>query len=221
MFNITRTYPAPDCIARNRYNDTEVTEVLKPLFHAKCYLCERNEVQDAEVEHLIPHEGDDNLKYNWDNLFYSCSRCNGIKSNRHKNILNCSDSSIDIFNQIICKMPSMPDDDVVVLPNINPPNLSIANTVGLLNECYNLKNTGLRKISRESLIEQMFFYYSRFIEARMTLKDPSKGHSRKSDAKEILEAMLKVEHPFSIFWRWHYLGDTFLTANYPDLRDGF
>ncbi|EBP3338655.1 HNH endonuclease, partial [Salmonella enterica] len=160
MFNITRTYPAPDCIARNRYNDTEVTEVLKPLFHAKCYLCERNEVQDAEVEHLIPHEGDDNLKYNWDNLFYSCSRCNGIKSNRHKNILNCSDSSIDIFNQIVCKMPSMPDDDVVILPNINPPTLSIASTVGLLNECYNLKNTGLRKISRESLIEQMFFYYS-------------------------------------------------------------
>ncbi|WP_170994934.1 HNH endonuclease, partial [Escherichia coli] len=82
MFNVIRTYPAPDCIARNRYNDTDVTEVLKPLFYAKCYLCERNEVQDAEVEHLIPHEGDDNLKYNWVNLFYSCSRCNGIKGNR-------------------------------------------------------------------------------------------------------------------------------------------
>lgn len=219
MFNVTRTYPEPSCLAKKEYNHPDVVDALRDIFYDKCYLCERANIQDVEIEHLVPHEGNDVLRFQWNNLFYSCSRCNSIKSNKHKDILDCSDGTLDIFNKIRCIMPSIPDGDVCIEAADN--GVQTIKTVDLLKECYNLENTALRGVSRESLIENMYFYYARFMDARMTLKDLSLGRSRKNDAKETIEAMLAVEHPFSIFWRWHYLGDKFLVQKYPDLRQGF
>jgi len=54
MFNVTRTYPAPDSIARGHYNKEDVLQILKPMFFEKCYLCERDDIQDVEVEHFCP-----------------------------------------------------------------------------------------------------------------------------------------------------------------------
>ncbi|WP_339605548.1 hypothetical protein [Vibrio sp. B1-2] len=39
--------------------------------------------------------------------------------------------------------------------------------------------------------------------------------------EETFEAMLNVEYPFSIFWRYYYLNDSFLVGKYPQLRVGF
>ena len=40
-----------------------------------------------------------------------------------------------------------------------------------------------------------------------------------TNGKEGIEAMLGVKHPFSAFWRWQYLNDSFLKQKYPDSFD--
>ncbi|MFB2668079.1 HNH endonuclease [Shewanella xiamenensis] len=221
MFNVTRTYPAPDSIAKNQYNKDDVINKLKPMFFEKCYLCERDDIQDVEVEHFVPHESNCALKYNWDNLYYSCSRCNSIKSNTHINLLDCTDTQINIGALIRCLMPSTPDGNVKVEATIGTNCDKTKNTVKLLEECYNLGNTALRGISRETLMEQMWEHYTDLLLARQILRNKKSGRSFKQGAEETIEAMLKVEHPFSIFWRYYYLNDSFLIKHYPHLRSGF
>lgn len=79
------------------------------------------------------------------------------------------------------------------------------------------RNTALREVSREALMEQIFEYMCSFINARRDLKNPSAGRTVKQNVLETIEVMLNSRHPFSAFWRWQYLDDSFLTTNYPEL----
>lgn len=221
MFNVTRTYPAPNSIKKNQYNKEDVLAALRRMFFDKCYLCERDNIHDAEVEHFIPHQSNKALKFDWDNLYYSCSRCNSIKSNTHVNLLDCANASIDVGRMINCMMPSVPDGKVIVAATIAAPCANTTNTIDLLEQCYNLKNTALRSISRDSLIEQMWDHYTELLQARKVLRKGNSGSTAKVTAEEIIEAMLVITHPFSIFWRYYYLNDAYLVKNYSKLRVGF
>ena len=114
-----------------------------------------------------------------------------------------------------------PDSEVLVEPTDTTPSQETLNTVELLKLCYNNSSTALRGVSREALMEQIFDYMCTFINARRLLKNPSTGNTIRQDALETIEAMLKAKHPFSAFWRWQYLDDNFLTANYPELGSTF
>ncbi|XDF77917.1 HNH endonuclease [Aliivibrio fischeri] len=221
MFNVTRLAEAPECLSHgNQYNHEQVVNALKRMFFEKCYLCERNDIQDVEVEHFNPQQAGGG-RTDWNNLYYSCSRCNSLKSNTHTNLLDCTDTTINISRKIRLVMTVAPDDDVLVEATDENPCEQTQNTVRLLNECYNSTNTALRGVSREALIEQIYEYMIAFMTARNLLKKPSTGRSIKEGAIETIEAMLSVEHPFSTFWRWQYLHDSFLTARYPELEELF
>ena len=67
------------------YNTPEVNEALKEMFRKKCYICENKEgISSYQIEHLIPHRGNIDLKYDWKNLFLSCAHCNNIKNDRYE-----------------------------------------------------------------------------------------------------------------------------------------
>jgi len=221
MFNVIRPNGIPASLAKRQYNHTDVVSVLKPMFYGKCYLCERDEIQDVEVEHFEPHMSIDAVKFDWNNLYYACSRCNSLKSSTHNGLLDCTDSSISVFREIILKMSVATNDDVIVKASSQTPSDAVAKTVALLNLCYNSTNTALRGVSREVLIEQMYGNMVAFITNRALLKKTSTGRTIKRDAKEGIEAMLETKHPFSAFWRWQYLNDSFLTQTYPELEEGF
>lgn len=51
------------------YNTPEVNAALKELFHGKCYICENKQITSYNIEHLIPHHENPDLKYDWNNLF--------------------------------------------------------------------------------------------------------------------------------------------------------
>ena len=76
-------------------NTDEVVTALQEIFHNKCYICENKNVIEWEVEHLIPHGNDPNLKFDWENLFWSCGRCNHIKGDQFTPILNCTKVAVD------------------------------------------------------------------------------------------------------------------------------
>ena len=90
MVKVERSSPAPDSLAEEKkkpngsYSKPDVIEKLKKDFHNKCYICELDKLQDPQVEHLRPHFGGKNIerKFDWNNLFWSCSHCNGVKNQR-------------------------------------------------------------------------------------------------------------------------------------------
>jgi hypothetical protein len=221
LFNVIRPTNGPACLSNgSTYNQPDVVEALKLVFHGKCYLCERSEIHDVEIEHFVP-QASGGGRMDWHNLFYSCSRCNGIKSNGHLNLLNSTDTNINVCREIRLKAFPTPDSDILVEASSNAPSNETLNTVELLRLCYNNSSTALRGVSREALMEQIFDFMCTFINARRLLKNPSTGRSNKQDALETIEAMLYVAHPFCAFWRWQYLDDTYLTTNYPALGNIF
>ncbi|MDC3189117.1 HNH endonuclease [Pseudoalteromonas elyakovii] len=219
MFNVNRPEEIPQGLGNGKtYNKPEVVKALKKMFFGKCYLCERSNVEDPEIEHFHSQAGGGE-RVSWNNLYYSCSRCNSIKSNGYHDLLDCTDGSIDVAAEIKLRMTVAPDDDVIVEAASSYPNIQVLNTVELLKQCYNSRNTGLRGVSRESLIEQIYEYMFTFIQARKLLKNPSTPDERVSEALGVIEKMMMPKHPFSAFWRWQYLGDSFLLEEYSELRE--
>ncbi|MCS1373861.1 HNH endonuclease [Serratia marcescens] len=217
MFNVIRNVAAPICLSHNIYNDPTVTEALKKIFHGKCYLCEQARLSDPEIEHFIPHEGDPDLKYDWSNLFYSCSRCNSIKSNTHVNLLDCSNGEVDVSMEIVHLAPSLSSENVTIRAPQEAVSNETMNTIVLLNECFNSKNTGLRGITRENLMENLFNYHVKYLTSRQILIDFESTEQQIAYAKASLKAMCKISFPFSIFWKWHIRLDTFLLNEHPNL----
>ncbi|EOI5798072.1 HNH endonuclease [Cronobacter dublinensis] len=218
MFNIIRDIESPDCLSRGIYNDPTVTEALKRIFHGKCYLCEQARLSDPEIEHFIPHEGNDALKYDWNNLYYSCSRCNSIKSNRHINLLDCSDPQTNVSMEIIHLAPSLSSQDVVIAsPDEENASEKTKNTIRLLKECFNSRTTGLRGITRENLLENLLRNYTNYLLSRQVLINLESTEDEINYAKARLKAMCKISFPFSIFWKWHIRLDDFLLEHHPNL----
>jgi len=217
MFNVERIAPAPASLNRNQYNTKDIVDILKPMFHGKCYLCEQDELSAPEIEHFDPHMGDENKKYDWENLYYSCARCNSIKGTRHINLLDCCDNNIDVFRDIKCLLPSCSDSDISITTQMN--NRQANNTVELLNRCYNEKNTPLRGITRAVLMDKLFELHVEFQQYRLTLKLKKHTPEEKAHAKARLTVMIKDHYPFSVFWRWHVLSDTFLSDQLDDVID--
>ena len=88
MVKVERSFPAPESLAQEakkvtgRYDKPDVVARLRRDFHNKCYICEIKDLQDPNVEHLLPHKNGKypERKFDWENLFWSCGHCNGIKN---------------------------------------------------------------------------------------------------------------------------------------------
>ncbi len=161
MFSVVRapTFPKSLTTSTKDYRASDVVEVLQDIFFSKCYLCERKGFPDVNIEHRDPHEGDLSKKFDWANLFYACVRCNSIKANIHKNILDCC-QSLDVAQAIELHCPIVNNDDhkvVVKVGNLGS-NHEIESTIRLLDQCFNDTNTALKGISRHTLIKQIQRY---------------------------------------------------------------
>ncbi len=77
------------------YNTPEVNSALREMFHGKCYICENREITSYQIEHLIPHRGDKELKYDWKNLYLACAHCNNTKLDKYEPILDCTKDNIE------------------------------------------------------------------------------------------------------------------------------
>jgi len=207
VFKVVRLGKAPTCLISKKYNDPEVVKHLREMFHDKCYLCEQTDLSAPEIEHFEPHEGDDTLKYDWNNLYLACSRCNSIKSHTHKNILDCCSDEIDVFRSIKCLPPISPNEPIQISAEDHKEDQRVINTVALLHKCFNEENTALRGITREVLIEKLFDHYTELLNHRRTIVDKRKTEEEKKQAQARIEVMIKGNFEFSAFWRWYVLTD--------------
>lgn len=176
MFSVVRapTFPKSLTTSTKDYRASDVVEVLQDIFFSKCYLCERKGFPDVNIEHRDPHEGDLSKKFDWANLFYACVRCNSIKANIHKNILDCC-QSLDVAQAIELHCPIVNNDDhkvVVKVGNLGS-NHEIESTIRLLDQCFNDTNTALKGISRHTLIKQIQRYQTKLLMIKDELLDDS------------------------------------------------
>lgn len=158
MVKIERTPTPPASLASEKvkangsYRKADVIKQLAQDFHKKCYLCEITELQSVEVEHLRPHRGDRDLKFDWDNLFLSCAHCNSVKNqgkyNGHGIILDCCKVDPEsVLNQLFLK------DHVLIQPTTNEK--AVVMTAELLRECFETENTGIRIMECQTRINAL------------------------------------------------------------------
>ena len=106
MFKIDRSCKPDDFHIKNDIDlrSSTVVDYLVKDCHNKCYICEQKDFTDKEIEHIIPHQDDKKLKYDWYNLLLSCSHCNGIK--RTRRIINCIETDPEEYIELRYKSSS-------------------------------------------------------------------------------------------------------------------
>ncbi len=212
MIKVERTKTAPPSLAIEKLkrngscSEQDVIDQLWNDFHEKCYLCEQNELQSIEVEHLHPHHGGKDLdrKFDWNNLFLSCAHCNSVKNRKdyEENVIDCCQVDPEkvirhaLENGKVCIYPLDDTDEAKT-------------TAKLVEACFELRNRAIRE--RESQIKV------RALQATMNLlyKELNKyqvNHSSKS--LHVLRGMLCREYKFAGFTR-AYVRENL--ENYPDL----
>lgn len=201
MVKIERSFPAPESLAEEakkangRYDKQDVIEQLKIDFHNKCYICEINELQDPNVEHLLPHKNGKypERKFDWENLFWSCGHCNGVKNNSKYDdgIIDCCkyDPEKYLYFRVI-------NDDVAV--TVSEAGNDVAKrTAQLIEETFSLKNTGMRTYTTA---ERMKMLQKEMNVLYKQLEKMQKAPDSKVIMRAI-RALLKRESAFAAFKR--------------------
>ena len=212
VFNVVRPATPPLSLAsRQSYASEDVLIMLKDIFFNKCYLCECKEPHDINIEHFRPHKNNEDLKFDWKNLFYVCSRCNNIKLDSFDNILDCTDQDIDVFERIKLLPPRTPNAELVLVEAICTDERT-KQTVELLNKIYNEPTTVNKAITAAHLRKKVFKAYNRLLELMNIYFSDEESPERKSDALSRMRELMKRHQEFSAFLRWLILEDKVLST---------
>ena len=198
MVKIERSSVAPFSLAIEKakgtknYREQDVVLQLNADFHGKCYLCEIDELQSVEVEHLRAHRGTDrDLMFDWNNLFLCCPHCNNMKNRPiyEETILDCCQEDPEkVLDQ------ELVDEHVVVTALADT--VEATRTAELLTDCFEKKNTGIRILecqTRINALKTTMIVLYRALEAY-------KVNKTEKDLR-VLRAMLNRSYKFAGFTR--------------------
>ena len=126
-------------------------ERLRKDFHNKCYICEIKDLQDPNVEHLLPHKNGKypERKFDWQNLFWSCGHCNSVKNNSKydEGIIDCCQQDPEKYLYF-----QVEKDNVII--NVRDSKDEMQNRTALLiEETFSLKNTGMRTYTSDQRLK--------------------------------------------------------------------
>lgn len=216
MVKTERSFPAPASLAEEakkvsgRYDKEDVIQRLKEDFHNKCYICEMKGLQDPNVEHLLPHKNGKypERKFDWENLFWSCGHCNGIKNNRkyEEGIMDCckQDPEKYFYFQV--------EGDDVVVEAADPLDKMQERTALLIKEVFSMKNTGMRIYTSDEhlklLQKEMSVLYKQLEKMR---KNPTSKMTLK-----MIHSLLRRETSFAAFKRGYVRAHA---KEYPELQE--
>ncbi len=203
MVKVERSFPAPASLAeeakrengRGKYDKPDVIERLRKDFHNKCYICEMKELQDPNVEHLLPHKNGKypERKFDWKNLFWACGHCNGIKNNGKYDagILDCCVQDPEEYLDFQLK-----NDNVVI--HVKRLDDDIYNRTALLiTETFSLKNSGMRTYTSDERL--------RLLQKEMNLLygqlEKLKNNPNSKIIKRTICSLLRRESAFAAFKR--------------------
>jgi len=201
MVKIERSFPAPASLAieakkkSGRYDKQDVVEQLCKDFHNKCYVCEIKGLQDPVIEHLLPHKDGKfaDRKFDWENLFWACGHCNGVKSQRKfdEGVLDCCKQDPE---EVIDFQLASEEVRVNAKDDLNE---EAVLTATLIQETFELKNTGMRVKASE-------MRYQELNKEMNKLYDNLEEWGIKPDSRIVLrklQALLSRESAFAAFKR--------------------
>lgn len=192
MIQLQKTTTAPASLAnKDKYYGEDVIDLLAKDHYDKCYICERQLTTDFQVEHLHSQKHYPDEKYNWENLFFVCSYCNGKKSANFDGIVNPTKEAIE--EKIVQKL-NYRDNKADFIRNDT--SKAIEQTIILLKRIFNGKNA-IRKVREEKFFKEFISKMNNFEKAiNDYLSTPT------SEAKEVIRELLSIEQEFLGFKYW-------------------
>ncbi|WP_201567421.1 hypothetical protein [Psychrobacter immobilis] len=208
MFNVVRNEPIPASLAdRRKYDSEDVWEALNKVFHKKCYICETSEPLNINVEHFVAHEGDENLKFDWNNLYFSCGRCNNIKLAQYNDLLDCCDPNTDVVRTVKHLPPSTPyAKHLQIEAQRNDDKTKL--TAELLDKVFNSEHTPNKAVSASFLRKRVFNQYNLLLTQLNNYYNPVSLPEEKESAVERIKILLKATSPYSAFISWCIIEDS-------------
>ena len=188
MFSFSKSVKIfPTLVNQTKYDSSDIyNQLIKDSFN-KCYLCgeDQGDVRLERVEHFTPHEDGKHktLKYDWNNLLFSCDHCNNRKSSTYnklgenKDILNPIKD--DIENEIIHFYDTeILGESIVNLSSTTNSEKSL-NTIELLDKIYNedLKNSkdfaksNKSRTLKKNIIKEIFDFREQITVCNATEKE--------------------------------------------------
>ncbi len=216
MINIIRKEEEPNCLSIEKQKeidkikkngivdcgkgDENVRVKLKKDFLNKCYICESRGIV-SEIDHFKPWIGENiDLKFEWNNLFYSCGYCNGKKSSVYNNscdnmILDCTNPKEDVENCLIYKKAKNLKSkfDISVAKEFENDN-KVLKTAEFLNKIYN----GNEKRANTDTLKENILYNLKIFQENVR-KYFEKIDNTKYEKRIIFE--LSKRSPFTAFKR--------------------
>lgn len=205
MIYFHKSQPAPECLEAEKakssgdYKCGDVLERLKEDFKNKCYICEYKDPESINVEHFIPHRGDQDLKFDWNNLFWACVHCNKTKWSNYDNILDCTKQVDNVDTALKYHFNPFPFEKVSI--EVLSSDVKVENTKDLLMDIYNGR-TPLGKIEatniRNKLLDEICDFQGHLIDF---FKDTNDEDDREHYLIEIKRHLNKASS-FTAFKRW-------------------
>lgn len=193
MIQLQKTTIAPDSLTtKKRYDGEDVKALLAKDQYDKCYICERQRTTDFHIEHLHSQKNYPVERYNWENLFFACSYCNGRKSDKFDDIVNPTKEAIE--EKIVQKL-NYRDNKADFITNDTSE--TIQQTIKLLNRIFNGKQSNLRDFNEKAFFRDFSARMSVFEQAVYDyLSAPTQ------ETKEIVRELLSIEQEFLGFKYW-------------------
>lgn len=202
-----KSQPAPECLAsekqkvKGNYNCEGVLIRLKEDFKNKCYVCEDKEPHSINTEHFIPHRGNIDLKFAWDNLFYCCGHCNNTKLAKRQfdDILNCIVEDDQVDKKIKYHINPWPKEkaEITAIEEGN----RVLNTVELLDQIYN-GTTQLKKIESANIRSKLLKEIRSFQNLLFEYYDDNYTDDELEKIKSAIIRQLRPTSNFTAFKLW-------------------
>ncbi|MCD8326992.1 MAG: hypothetical protein LUC90_10040 [Lachnospiraceae bacterium] len=214
MVKVERSFPEPESLAveaqkaNGSYSEPDVVGRLREDFHDKCYICEMKNLQDPQIEHLLPHMGGKypERKFDWNNLFWSCGHCNSVKNQRKydEGIIDyCQEDPEELI------WFQLGEKDVRISAK-DKENRRAVLTAELVTEVFNLKNTGMRIYKSEHRMKELTLEMNKLYASLEEIEENPESQF----ALRKVRALLRTESKFAAFKRC-YVRDN--VDRYPQL----
>jgi hypothetical protein len=200
MIYFEKSQPAPESLAVEKQKQSgtwraqDVIDRVSADFRHKCYICESQKPNTINIEHFIPHQGNRDLMFDWNNLFYACGHCNGIKLAKYDNILNCTKVEDDVEGKIGYRIKEFPKFEVAVTAVEN--DTRSTQTAALLNAVFAGTNAEKRQEAayiRERLQRELLTFRDLILQYKKNTND--------SATKKGIKAHLDSSSAFTAFKR--------------------
>lgn len=218
MIYLPKSQPAPACLAEEKlkssgsYNCGDVLQRLQTDFKNKCYICEEKEISSINIEHFVPHKGDKDLKFDWNNLFFACGHCNNTKLAGFDNILDCTQTN-EVETNIKYLMKPLPK-ELVELQTLTT-DAKTLQTSQLLERVYNGHTTN-KIMEAANLRSKLLKEIRKFNDLLFDYVDDTYSVEEKENFKRDITGAISDASNFAAFKRWIIRDNAYFYAEFRD-----